>query len=784
MTDEKPKHRRGRPRGGSGEQRTVIDGELSPKQIAAARDKTPEGEFPPAFIAGLPNPDHYRAKFKKLNDLYLESLKEGRPLSNHKQAMDGFIAEAEYAGVDRRVLVDARSDTDKVADLVRDLLANTRSIMEVSEAEIEACERQMDAADEGVHEYLKNRPEGDRARWAELGKRWGEMWRRLRALRKRATTQIPNPTNYQVHDKHEKDLSQAIAYPLRFMVYVLRSNLSHLQEKGGASSVLSVERHHCAMAVAVYCARNRCEIHQFKILPDWNYRGTLIVIPPGHGKTSFALAVVGQALAENPHLKVLTGHAVDDKAIQNVEYLKAMFVPDNPTGRRFSTLFPKVRAIKKDHSKGTMRLLTHERSRQPSVEAHGMGSAIQSSDADLIWFDDPVAEKERDQEADRKRKYTTMMTGWMSRLRSEKAWHLTTTTLWHHDDANSRRIREAREGKAPVKVVIERCGGPNTFPPFKALSQTLCPASMLKKIYSENEAMYATVYMCNPAPEESKIIRQLRLYDPETDEHQAFLRSAVFHLSLDPSATAREGSDKAGIVYGAIGEVSGTVYRDGSPSEIRTERRLRILWATAIHATQHDLVTKMAEFARDHRVDAVHVEVVSGYYGTSEMFRNAWGIQPIEHKPGNRSKEIRLRGVASLMEDSFRFSSGSGACIEFPGTVKVVDGKPKLMPDPQYEWLYRQFLEFGAVSDDHCLDATTQLAAHLQRSGDLAPGQGFITNQIRGVLATGGASTRMAKLWSEFSGKQARRDVNDEDAEFANTGRHSWSDGSFLSLVS
>lgn len=782
--DEQPrKRRRGRPRG-SGDP-PVYEGGLSPAKINKAREATPEGEFPPAVIGGIANPDHYRAKIAVVNDMCRDELKHGRILPNQKQAIEGIIAEAEYAGVDKRVLADTRSDVDKVADLVRDLHAKTRSIFETADAEIDACANMMNEADEGIKEYLLNRDESDRLRWAELGKAWGDIFRKLRALRKRATEEIPHKANWNDHEKDRINLSQSIAFPLRFMVYVLRSNLSHLQEIGGASTVLAVENHHCRMAVAVYCARHKCEILDFKILPDWEYRGAIIVIPPGHGKTSFALGVVGQALAMNPHLKVLTGHAIDRKAIQNVEYLKSMFIPDNPTGRRFATLYPNVRAMKKDSSKGMLRLVTHEVSRQPSVEAHGMGSAIQSSDADLIWFDDPVDEKERDQETDRNRKYTTITTGWLSRLRSEKGWHLTTTTLWHHDDANAKRIREAKEKRAPVKVLVMGCGGPNTVPRFKAISRTLCPERMLSKIYAENAAMYSTVYMSNPTPEETKIIRKLRLYDPETEEHELFLRTARYHLSLDPAATARVGSDKAGIVYAASGEVTGMTYKDGGGVQgTKTEQRMRILWSKAIHATQHDLVENVAAFAKDRRVDEVHVEVVSGYYGTAELFKNAWGIQPIEHKPGPKSKEIRLRGVSALIEDSFRFASGCGACVEFPGKVEVKDGKPTIVADPEYEWLYRQFTEFGSISDDHCLDAVTQLVAHLQRLGELAPGQGYVTNQIRGVVASGGRTTRMSKVWASMADNVKRRDVNDEDLEFASGRSNTWNrDQPFLSLA-
>ena len=70
---------------------------------------------------------------------------------------------------------------------------------------------------------------------------------------------------------------------------------------------------------------------------------------------------------------------------------------------------------------------------------------------------------------------------------------------------------------------------------------------------------------------------------------------------------------------------------------------------------------------------------------------------------------------------------GARAVLEFPG---VWNEEGKLVCHPDYRWLVDQFLKFGTIKADHCVDAITQLLPSL----DLRPGSGPDASERREVV--------------------------------------------------
>lgn len=494
------------------------------------------------------------------------------------------------------------------------------------------------------------------------------------------------------------------------------------------------------------------------ILPCQPYEGAMAVVAPGHGKTTLAIGRYTQKIARNNFFKLVLGHARAEDANKNATYIKSFFDGDSPGARRLAALYkPVVLSVDSAHK---FTIDTGEKSRQPTVQAAGVTAKIAGADASEVWLDDPVDRAHREQPEERRRTAEAINGNWLARLRGKDAKYVITTTLWHEDDANFRRLKLAREGKIRMASMVLRCGGPEDRPKFYAVWPEMYPSSKLKSTYQTDPAMYAAAYMADPRTESMQIIRKLRYYNPMNEEHRSFLMGATKHLSLDPSASSRQGADKSGIIYAAAGTVQGVV--DGVQ---KTEQRCRILDGRQMNATQSDLVNYVGMYASTMgSVDYVHVEVVQGFAATPEMLSNQFGIDAITHTPGIRSKEVRLRGVAGLIDDSRKSNEFGGAVVEFPGAV-MEDGS--IGPDQQYQWLYDQFLRFGVTKDDHCLDATTQLVAYLQRTGDLSSGAGWVTQQVQRAMNIG-ADPRLIRMIEEAENrdKNTSQSAAEEEGSF------------------
>jgi hypothetical protein len=701
---------------------------------------------------GSPNIDYYRWAYKAINDLSVKVALGIMPMPdkyNLAQAKDLIESEVKNLWrIDPKHLADVRTPTEKLADAMRALLDSPESAWERLDNEIEAMEKQMDVADGHAREILGGVGTDEALERRTLAKKkWKQRFSRISRLRQRAKNPVPPGT-------HAIDYKPVAAvHTLRFMAYVGRSSI------GADSSIFQFGRHHVKMAIAIYMARNKIQYHEYQ-WHSTDIQGVMLVCPPGHGKSALVSHDWVLEFDKNPRLKGLIGHAQAGEAEKNLAYIGSYFVPDTANGRRNISLFnpPPLRTLKQDTMDFEDR--AGERKRQPTLKAHGITAKVSGSDADFIWFDDPCDQELAEQETTRNRVYDRMNGTWRTRKRGKKTFEIITTTLWHHDDPNSRYLQLIKDNKIKFLASVQKCGGPDDQ--FKPLWADQYPTSKLRGIYAEmrNPRLYAAAYQSNPQPAELRKIKRLAYYLPGTPQHARFLESAVLHVSLDPTATNREKSDKASFVYAGINDIV-TQNADGSQSY---ERRLRILDGRNFHANQTEGVNEVCEFAANHNTHYIHVEVRSGFNATAEMFE-ARGMDVIMHDPKNRKKELRLGDVAPMLDDTLKERGFPGAAVEFPGKL-LPDGTVGPDPESPLSWLEQQVLDFGVTAEDHGVDALTQLCKHL--GPELGVGEGAATVQAQIVERRG--DPRLERMYRLFGEKRSMTAAEEEERWMAGQG--------------
>lgn len=721
-------------------------------------------------------PTKDRAYFAKvmsdLNEANRASIESGSGgIQNYKASLEGVMFEAKLNGVDPQAILDGRSEHEVARAAIHDFAVNAESILEKAEPVLKAIDALMDLADDLSGEFVMKETLKIKSKEqiSALGKRMRGLVELVRRLRYRATT--PHP-KIKTPKKYERQIYEA-AWMWRYAAYVMRTNLSDRQQKGGVDALLTLKWHHLNMSWAIFKAKTGQRVRLDKETGKHWYenlqpsKGAIIIRAPGMGKTTGALAFCALELSRNNYLKLLTGHAIEDMAKSNLTYLSSFFSDDNPMGRRNIALYPGIAL--KSRNTSEFKLKTNDRSKAPTGRAFGANAELSGGDADLYWGDDMVAQAEREQPEERRRKYETIEFRWKARLRdANTAFHLTTCTIWHDEDANARVLQKIRAGKMNVMYDIVPCGGPEKGPlrgVFESIWPELYPSSFLRERWEADPALYACAYMCDPRPMGMRIIRKLRYYDPAAPEHAEFMRAAQRHLTVDPAATKNKSSDKAALLDVAVGDVIGEARLPTGVTERRSERRARIVAASEILTTIPELKGRIANHCLATRTDYVHVETQDmNSHALKGMFDEEFGVQMVPHPTGPKSKETRLRAVGVMIDDTRPTPDFGGAVVEFPG--KWNENLKRMEPDPGYFWLYEQFLNFGNTKSDHAVDALTQLLSWLARMGELVAGAGWVSQAVRSVAVSRGDPAVAAMVAGYERGPEKPRNVELADLEF------------------
>jgi len=683
-------------------------------------------EIPPSKLSGKINPEHYRVRLAHINLVAEAAVKRGGAIPFNVESLTKMIErEASMAGLDAASISDARSEGDKLTAAVQRLLddGDKDTIFEMTDDDIEIIEKNMLKAIDGepgalrlIEDRMLHSGMEDRL---QRGKKWLNRLKRIKRLREYARNPIPPSVKKTLIDNPTLEAAWESTHILRYMLYVGRtSTLPYKTERGFSTGVYRFGKHHIRFAVDTWEARTGCDYYQGKInlrgrRPN---KGVILIAPPGHGKSEFASHYLALEINLRPTTQSLYIHAIADKAQEQKAHVARLFDRETSAGRRNLSLWNHV-LDKSDNNKTKMRLKLPERTKSPTVTATGIMSAQLGADTNIQILDDIVPQSDVDQPTERDRRFKILSGTFGTRQRGQDTFRVVIGTFWHHDDALS-RLWKTSDRSDLYLCSKQYTGGPTTSPPFFSLWPEVFPASELRRRFQEmnqNISLWSANYQGNPITEEARLIKRLAYYDPDDPSHQDFMASSVYHVTVDPTATNKETSDKAGLLYVAVGEVPTVSIKDGE-TKFGFVNKARIIDYKEIRVNQVELADTVARYAATHPVYQVHIETRGGFQATADILQNKWGIEAVRHDPGPKNKEQRLKQCAGVIDNSLQ---GLPALVEFPG-VTMTDGK--VSQDEKHKAFYQQFLDFGYATDDHCVDALTQLVNYLLRSGVLVAG--------------------------------------------------------------
>ena len=726
--------------------------------------------LPPPTIGNKPNPAYFQAKYQMANDINLRAIRSGTTIPHYDSTLAGIAREVKIAGFDDKSIQDQRSDADKLRSVYDDMMAQPLDALTRLDSEIQLLEEGYEKAFEAVeraYDKIAGQRPGEGVSEYELrlaqGKSASGLMRRILRLRKK----IRNPRALFPNDPRRADIAEA-ARPLWFMLYVSRTNEKKQAQKlasGDVSYVLRIGEHHGKLALAHWVTLYHVRFRDLLAHKEGHfYQGMIGQLPPGHGKSEFAMACTALEACIRPTMQGVYLHAVKEQAEDALKYITQMLGEDSDAGLRRRSLYPDIQ-IERANSK-MLQLRLDSKLKSPTLRASSTSTKALGSNVTWLVIDDAVPKSDRDQPAERERRKSNIGGTWMTRLRGGGGYVLIIGTVWHPDDYLAGMIREAESGKGSFLLTKGVTGGPTSNPPFASLWPDVYPPSVLKRMYEtiKDPEIWACNYEGNPTPESTRVIHKLRYYDPLSTEHTDFLASAQFHISADPTATNRENADRAGLVYAAFGEIVTAT----SQESVVAESRLRILDATEQHWGQVQLADGIAAYSATRPTSMAHIETRGGYHATADILENKYGIVAVRHDPTNVKKMVRVKRVAGLIDDSL---PGLRAQVEFPG-MKMHDGT--IGPDQRWQWLYEQFLNFGFAADHTC-DAVVQLVKWGVDSGILVAGDGEVSRQaVRVVGYRSEARQRLAEYWKQID-HEARNP--DDDAKRENEWIHGMADG-------
>lgn len=663
---------------------------------------------------------------------------------NPDRMMKPIESELKACGVDLERAADDRSPEERAADAIEKLVSVPESMFSMADEDLAAIETAMNRAlDDGelyVEEMIEKKA-GMSPGKAKAVRVWLSRLRRLRKVRSWITT---DRINEYWRWSQPRKLAWDATRVLRYQVYVGRSDASDAGA-GGSSKIFQFGRPHVKMAVDLYRAWHKIAITPEGVLrpgdtiestgrqfPGLPYQGCMALYPPRHGKSAFLRHVVGLTMGVNPSWQGAYVHARTDEASRFIKYVSEFFNPESGPGARHLSMFP-AELTDYDNNAKKIRLRIPEPTSNPTFMGAGVWDQALGINLDYIIFDDVVPQEDMTQETERKRRVQRVSGTWLSRLQSRDSIFILAGYPWHNDDVlcqmrrDAKRARDTngREGRT-ILVSAMATGGPSSSTKFRSIWPDVWPSSRLRQRYSllADASIWAANFMLTPLTDEHRIVKKVRYYDPNDETHAKFIEAAQVHLSIDPVITDKDYSDLAGMITVAAGDIlTSTVDEFGF--EDRTYKPvIRVMECSEFKSTQSELAETVAFKAAGRRTDQLHIEVKGGGYAVIEFLEKIHGIDGvIRHNPGIRSKEQRLREVASMLEAS---GQENFCVVEFMGERgddNIIRQHPSMKKIVDY------VVNFRATSGHHGLDALTQVLRHLQHM--IGPGQGAVTVQAR-----------------------------------------------------
>jgi len=297
----------------------------------------------------------------------------------------------------------------------------------------------------------------------------------------------------------------------------------------------------------------------FDVWNDRDFPNSLIMAPPGHGKSTNLRGYVCWRIGKDPNRRILFITDSTDKAEKEVRAMKRII-----RSSRFHALYPAVRLLgRMDDEEDSKTRFTVDRpnrqSREPTLEGYGIGSRINGNGYDMVVGDDFSPEDVRNQGYLRTQiteKWTAVVE---DRLRDPSRSEIKVIcTPWHPEDTANKIAEQVRRGHLRRwRVEIDRFRIKDDKDGLAIPIWDRFPSDHFEdKKIRQGEVRYSCNYRLEARRAQSKTVRWLKYYHSlpnhrNTLEKDQYLFSALERgekwLSIDPSASAGKDSSDHGV---------------------------------------------------------------------------------------------------------------------------------------------------------------------------------------------------------------------------------------------
>ena len=301
-------------------------------------------------------------------------------------------------------------------------------------------------------------------------------------------------------------------------------------------------------------------------------QNSLIMAPPGHGKTTSLRGQILWDISNNPNRRILICYDTDDKAQKEVNLLKTYL-----NSGRLRALYPHIWVLdRNDGAQNSSKRFTVNRpnvgSREPSIECAGIMSKVNGNGYDEIVIDDPCPETVAYQPSSRTAINTKFNTVIEERLRDPQNSRIRMIcTPWHADDLAGMIQKDVREGKrVGWRIEVDRftIKDDEDGIPVSIWPQRYQPEHYQLKRMKLSRNDYARLYELKCIADSERIVTEFHFYPSDQDdpfwnslseelkerysEQKRAIQKGEIWLSIDPSATDGITSSKTAVTEFSI----------------------------------------------------------------------------------------------------------------------------------------------------------------------------------------------------------------------------------------
>tara|TARA_R110002111_G_scaffold50922_3_gene89311 strand:+ start:135221 stop:137869 length:2649 start_codon:yes stop_codon:yes gene_type:complete len=712
---------------------------------------------------------------------------------------------AKAHGIDWDKAADTRTpqeiSADAMVELIRmgptELLCQTDDMLDAMEAQLD----EIDALGSMIYDKLNDvsagkilgsvdmpedqnpdEPPGPKAIRA-VAHQWQRRIRRVRELARRAK----EPCDPESTGKRRR--VQEATHLLRYMLYVDRSERPNLSTL--ADEVYVFGEIHVRAVMGLHFSREGYGRTEYGLLKPGDvyhtsgqartfkgihYSGTLIMLPPRHGKTVIVKADMALAINLKPDIQMAIVHDTEDMASKILVSVATRFSKETEQGRRNYRLFP-YELDPTDNNNYSIRVKTRNRPMNANLIACGVWSSGLGNNLHRLYGDDIVPASDVHEAAKRTRRIKQFHTVWGSRDQGSCAYSTLTGYPHHYQDLMWKTWEGAvlsakTNGRQGLNWWCVRIpvGGPKDKPGIKKFQSIfkVYPYQWLKDKYRSysDRAVWAANYELDPMPEGSKIVEKVELYDSESPETRRMLDLAEHIMSIDPTSTKNlKTSDMVGVSIGALGESVTLTEDEYGNSHSQRRRMLYITHDDEFLATQPEIIDHMLAISDarplNREINQAIIEVTGVGHSLVDFLESLHGINGVHEAKASANKAERFRAVAGMIENSD--PQNAPPKVALPGRRKrdengdpIIGGELELLPG--FERLYNYIVNFKVESGFHSLDAMVHMVEFCKQNRGLAQGGNGFSRQAAARYAPG---TSMTKVNYEKNNKPPNRRSRD-----------------------